>query len=62
MIEQYSHNDRNFEIWRGVLTDSKVKELISRIQIMISFFIEGGIPLELSDEEWTQARWQVFFV
>ena len=62
LIESYISQGRNFEIWRGELTDPAVKELIRRIQIVISFFIEGGTPLELDDEEWTQARWRVFFL
>lgn len=62
LIESYTSRGRNFEIWRGELTDPAVKELIRRIQIVISFFIEGGTPLELDDEEWTQARWRVFFL
>jgi histone acetyltransferase 1 len=44
------------------LIDPAVKELIRRVQILVSFFIEGGTPLELDDEEWTQARWRVFFL
>lgn len=62
VIESYTSRGRNFEIWRGEMTDPAVKELIRRIQIVISFFIEGGTPLELDDEEWTLARWQVFFL
>ena len=29
---------------------------------MISFFIEGGTPLLLDDQDWTLARWRVYFV
>lgn len=36
--------------------------MLSRMQIFISFFIEGGTPLSLDDAEWTMALWQVFFV
>jgi histone acetyltransferase 1 len=61
-IESYTSRNRHFEIWRGELTDLAVKELIRRIQIVVSFFIEGGTPLDLDDEEWTQARWRVFFL
>lgn len=32
------------------------------MQVFISFFIEGGTPLELEDQEWTLARWRVYFV
>ena len=32
------------------------------MQILIPLFIEGGLPLELEDQEWTLARWRVYFV
>ena len=62
LLEAYTSRGRNFEIWSGELTDPNVKQLIERIQIMISFFIEGGTPLQLDDQDWTLARWRVFFV
>ncbi len=62
LIDSYTSRDHDFEIWRGELVDPAVKELIRRVQILVSFFIEGGTPLELDDEEWTQARWRVFFL
>ena len=39
-----------------------VQQLVERLQIMISLFIEGGTPLLLDDQEWTLARWRVYFV
>lgn len=62
LIDSYTSRERDFEIWSGELTDPVVQEIINRIQIFISFFIEGGMPLNLRDEEWTQARWRVFFL
>lgn len=62
LIESYTSKDREFEIWSGELTDLTVRETIQRMQIFISFFVEGGTPLELNDEEWTQSRWRVFFL
>lgn len=62
LIDSYTSREREFEIWSGELTDPAVQEIISRIQIFIPFFIEGGMPLDLGDEEWTQARWRVFFL
>ena len=62
LLETYTSKERNFEIWSGELTDPAVQRLIERIQIMISFFIEGGTPLLLDDQDWTLARWRVFFV
>ena len=62
LLETYTSKGRNFEIWRSELVDPAVRRLIARLQILISFFIEGGTPLELEDQEWTLARWQVYFV
>lgn len=62
LIESYTSRNRNFEIWSGELTDVAVKELIERMQIFVSFFVEGGRPLDLGEEEWTLSRWRVFFV
>ncbi|MCJ1289819.1 histone acetyltransferase 1 [Xylographa carneopallida] len=62
LIESYSSKGRNFEIWCGELTDASVRLLLERMQIFIAFFIEGGTALDLDDQEWTLARWRVFFV
>ena len=62
LLHSYNVNARNFEIYCGELTDPAVQKLIERMQIFISLFIEGGTPLDLSDQEWTLARWRVFFV
>ena len=62
LLETYTSKGRNFEIWSGELVDPAVRQLINRMQILISFFIEGGTPLELNDQDWTLARWRVYFV
>ena len=62
LLEEYTSKGRRFEIWYGELSNPEVKLLISRIQILVSFFIEGGTPLELDDQEWSLARWRVYFV
>jgi len=61
-FESYTSRGREFEIWSGELSDPAVRLLINRMQILISFFIEGGTPLELEDQDWTLARWRVYFV
>ncbi|MCJ1352678.1 MAG: histone acetyltransferase 1 [Icmadophila ericetorum] len=61
-IDSYHSRGRSFEIWRAELTDPAVQLLLERMQILISLFIEAGTPLELHDQEWTLARWRVFFV
>ena len=62
LAESYSSKGRNYEIWCGELTDPAVRVLLDRMQIFVSFFIDGGTPIFLEDEEWTLARWRVFFV
>lgn len=61
LLERYTSKGRQFEIWCGELTDPAVQKLLERMQVFISFFIEGGTPLTLDDAEWTLARWRVFF-
>ncbi|KAH6627777.1 acyl-CoA N-acyltransferase [Chaetomium tenue] len=51
---------KTFEIWKGNLTDPAVKQLISRIQILIPLFIEGGSAIDLDDPD--ADRWTVFFL
>ncbi|KAL8684478.1 MAG: hypothetical protein Q9224_006327 [Gallowayella concinna] len=62
LIESYTSRGRNFEIWCANMTDPAVRQLIDRIQILVSLFIEGGTPIPLDDHDWSLARWQVFFV
>ncbi|MDI1488894.1 MAG: histone acetyltransferase 1 [Ramalina farinacea] len=62
LFQKYTSKGRQFEIWYGELSDPTVKLLISRIQILIAFFIEGGTLLDLDDQEWSLARWRVYFV
>ncbi len=62
LLERYTSKGRNFEIWSGLLTDPAIQKIIERIQILISFFIEGGTPLQLDDQDWTLARWRVYFM
>ncbi|KAL7789924.1 acyl-CoA N-acyltransferase [Trichoderma ceciliae] len=61
--------DGQYEIWKGHLLDPAVKQLNSRIQILVSLFIEGGSyighdpdpdtsELDLSDAD----RWTFFFL
>ncbi|KAL8817438.1 MAG: hypothetical protein Q9223_003723 [Gallowayella weberi] len=62
LIETYTRRGRAFEIWCAELTDPAVRQLIDRIQVLVSLFIEGGTPIPLDDQDWSLARWQVFFV
>ncbi len=62
LLESYTSRGRKFEIWSGELTDPAIQQIIERIQILISFFIEGGTPLQLDDLDWTLSRWRVYFM
>uniref|UniRef100_A0A8H7NAS9 Histone acetyltransferase type B catalytic subunit n=1 Tax=Bionectria ochroleuca TaxID=29856 RepID=A0A8H7NAS9_BIOOC len=61
--------DGKYEIWKGNLADPAVKQLNTRVQILIPLFIEGGsyigqkpdsdsTELDLSDAD----RWTLFFL
>ncbi|KAI4093499.1 MAG: hypothetical protein LQ344_002912 [Seirophora lacunosa] len=62
LINSYTSRGRDFQIWSCELTDPAAQQLIDRIQILVSFFIEGGTPIPLDDQDWSLARWKVFFV
>lgn len=62
LVHIYSKRKRNFEIWAGSLADPKVRELVNRMQILVSLFIEGGTYIETDDYDWTLERWTVYFV
>ncbi|KKK22046.1 hypothetical protein P175DRAFT_0302403 [Aspergillus ochraceoroseus IBT 24754] len=62
LVHSYATRGRHYEIWAASLADPKVQLLLNRIQIMVSFFIEGGVPLATDDPEWTLERWMIYFV
>ncbi|KAI4102179.1 MAG: hypothetical protein L6R37_004544 [Teloschistes peruensis] len=62
LLESYTSRGRNFEIFSGPLTNPVIQQLVDRIQILVSFFIEGGTPIPLDDQDWSLARWRVFFI
>jgi histone acetyltransferase 1 len=53
---------KTFEVWKGSLADLAVQQMLKRIQILVSFFIEAGTPLDLRETEEALKRWTVFFL
>ncbi|KKZ66300.1 histone acetyltransferase 1 [[Emmonsia] crescens] len=62
LVHSYTSKQRNYEIWAGSLTDPEIRTILDRIQIFVSFFVEGGNPIITDDFEWTLQRWTVYFV
>ncbi|KAL2832962.1 acyl-CoA N-acyltransferase [Aspergillus cavernicola] len=62
VAHSYFIGGRNYEIWAASLADPQARLLLNRFQIMTSLYIEGGLPLEINDPEWTLERWTVYFV
>ncbi|KAI0389412.1 histone acetyltransferase type B catalytic subunit [Xylariaceae sp. FL0594] len=67
LISTTERNGETYEVWRGDLSDSAVRQLIRRIQVTVLFFIEGGSYVGLDDDgkdepEHALARWSVFFL
>jgi histone acetyltransferase 1 len=56
------HGGRTFEVWRSSVDDERCAELLANMQILVLLYIEGGSPIELEDEEWSNKRWEVFFL
>ncbi|KAK9478579.1 acyl-CoA N-acyltransferase [Lipomyces japonicus] len=55
LVDSFSQYGANYEVWRGSLTDAAVKELVSRAEIFVLLFIDGGSYIDLADD-----RWQVY--
>lgn len=62
LVHTYTRGKRNYEIWAGSLVDADVRELLDRMQVFVSLFIEAGTHIETDDFEWTLQRWMVYFV
>ena len=62
LVKQYTRNGKTFEIWAGSLLDLQVRQTVERMQVLISFFIEAGTPLNTNDADWTLDRWHAYFV
>ena len=62
LVHSYSRKGKTFQIWAGSLLDLAVRETVERMQILISFFIEAGTPINTEDADWTLDRWTVYFV
>lgn len=61
-IKTYKRGSEVFEIWAGSLLDTPMRSLVDNIQILITFFIEGGQFINLEDVDWTLDRWRVYLV
>ncbi|KAF3938252.1 hypothetical protein ABW19_dt0205481 [Dactylella cylindrospora] len=62
LVNQYTKDDKTFEIYHSNLSDPQTRQLIENMQILVLFFIEAANTLQLDDEEWTIDRWDVLFV
>jgi histone acetyltransferase 1 len=62
LVHSFTRGGKDYEIWCAELANDEPKNLLGRIQIMTSFYIEGGVPLDLEEEGWSRERWRVFFV
>lgn len=62
VVRRFSRDGKNYEIYCCELSEALPKLLMERIQIMTSFFVEGGLPLDLEEETWSRQRWRAFFV
>ncbi|KAM5351371.1 hypothetical protein ACJ41O_004094 [Fusarium nematophilum] len=54
--------DGQYEIWRGNLADPAIKQLNTRLQIFVPFFIEGGSYIDQDPDSDDSDRWTLFFL
>lgn len=61
-----SDEEGQYEVWKGTLADPAVLQIVKRVQILVSLFIEGGTPIRTESTEESEAdpldRWTVFFL
>lgn len=65
----YTTSDGTYEIWRGTLEDPAIKQILLRVQIFVTMFIDGGSYIgqkpesESPEQDFSDAdRWTVFFL
>ncbi|RMZ82221.1 hypothetical protein DV738_g1756, partial [Chaetothyriales sp. CBS 135597] len=61
-VNEYERGGEVFETWAASLSDPSMKALIDNIQILVLFFIEGAVFINLDDVDWTLDRWRVYLV
>ncbi|RMZ92033.1 hypothetical protein DV736_g726, partial [Chaetothyriales sp. CBS 134916] len=61
-VHVYERGGDQFETWAAPLSDPAMKALIDNIQILVLFFIEGAVFINLDDVDWTLDRWRVYLV
>jgi histone acetyltransferase 1 len=62
LLKTYESRGKTFEIWKASILDPDAQELLLRMQILIPLFIEGGLPINLDDPEWSLKRWTLHFL
>ncbi|KAI9789973.1 MAG: histone acetyltransferase 1 [Candelina submexicana] len=62
LTSTYTSKGSTFEIWCGELRDPVVERILRRMEIFVSFFIEGGTPIQTDGQDWTTERWKVFLL
>ncbi|KFY15478.1 hypothetical protein V492_01963 [Pseudogymnoascus sp. VKM F-4246] len=60
LLQTHEEDEVAYEIWYGNSADPAVQQLLRRLQILVTLFIEGGTAI--NDEEWASGRWTVFFM
>ena len=62
LFDTYSLDGKIYEIWYANLLNETCREILNNMQILVLFFIEGASLLDVSDEAWTNRRWDVYFL
>ncbi|KAF2218483.1 acyl-CoA N-acyltransferase [Elsinoe ampelina] len=60
-LETFEARDGTYEVWVAPFSDTRTKELITNMQILVPLFIEGGTIMEL-EYPWIVDRWKLFIL
>lgn len=58
----FKRGSKTYEIWLSSVQDERCATLLRNIQILAILYIDGASTIEVDDEEWSNKRWEAFFL
>ncbi|KAL7273790.1 histone acetyltransferase 1 [Rhizina undulata] len=61
-IHTYNNSTKTYTLYHSTLSNPDSRALLENLQILLLFYIEGASYIPLDDDEWTNSRWDLFFL
>ncbi|KAI5817158.1 acyl-CoA N-acyltransferase [Pyronema omphalodes] len=58
----FKRGSKTYEVWLANVSDERCATLLRNIQMLAILYIDGASTIEVDDEEWSNKRWEVFFL